>query len=143
MDWKTASAYYAQRLEQALAVQRYALSLARLPQVQNLGDKPETLQILREEAEQADRQKKRLEKGEFRIAVVGLEKAGKSTFVNAWLGCDLLPAKSQRCTFTTTQIYSVAHESEQRLETNPKTHYQFEKLCQELIKARRKKPTKT
>lgn len=100
MDWKTASAYYAQRLEQALAVQRYALSLARLPQVQNLGVKPETLQILKEEAEQADRQKKRLEKGEFRIAVVGLEKSWKKYLRQCLVR--LRPPPSQ---ITTLHIY--------------------------------------
>jgi hypothetical protein len=56
---------------------------------------------------------------------VGLEKAGKSTFINAWLECDLLPAKGGRCTFTTTQIYSVKNEAEQRLEVQPRTEAQF------------------
>lgn len=132
MDWKTASAYYAQRLDDVLTIRRYASNLARLHQVQQFGVKAEAGRLLQEEAEQAERQKKRLEKGEFRIAVVGLEKAGKSTFVNAWLGCDLLPAKSQRCTFTTTQIYSVRNETEQRLEINPKASHEFTQLCLEL-----------
>jgi ribosome biogenesis GTPase A len=32
-----------------------------------------------------DKQLKRLERNEFVVAVVGLEKNGKSTFVNSWL----------------------------------------------------------
>ncbi|MDB9458874.1 dynamin family protein, partial [Dolichospermum circinale CS-545/17] len=59
-----------------------------------------------------------------------------STFVNAWLECDLLPAKGGRCTFTTTQIYSVENESEQRLEVQAKTEAEFINLLKELEKAK-------
>lgn len=129
MDWKTASAYYETQLSDVLSVHRYAASLAQLPQV----DIPSRLmQELDCEAIPARRQLERLKKREFRIAVVGLEKAGKSTFLNAWLECDLLPAKAARCTFTTTQIYSVVHETEQRLEVQPKTEDQFVKLLADL-----------
>lgn len=129
MDWKTASSYYETRLTDALNIQRHAVNLANLPQA----EVPEKLkQILLQEAQPARRQLERLKKREFRIAVVGLEKAGKSTFVNAWLECDLLPAKGGRCTFTTTQIYSVEHESEQRLEIKVKTEEQFINLSNEL-----------
>ena len=117
-----------------MTIYRHASHLARLSQVRKFGISPETEQRLRDEAEQAERQKNRLKRGEFRIAVVGLEKAGKSTFVNAWLGCDLLPAKSQRCTFTTTQIYSVPDESQQRLEIEPKNFEQFNQLRRDLEK---------
>ncbi|MFM7366180.1 MAG: dynamin family protein, partial [Cuspidothrix sp.] len=133
MDWKTASSYYETRLTEALNIQRHAVNLANLPQA----EVPEKLkQILIQEAQPARRQLERLKKREFRIAVVGLEKAGKSTFVNAWLECDLLPAKGGRCTFTTTQIYSVEHESEQRLEVQAKTEAEFINLLKELEKAK-------
>ncbi|MFO0099895.1 MAG: dynamin family protein [Aphanizomenon sp.] len=133
MDWKTASSYYETRLTDALNIQRHAVNLANLPQA----EVPEKLkQILLEEAQPARRQLERLKKREFRIAVVGLEKAGKSTFVNAWLECDLLPAKGGRCTFTTTQIYSVQNESEQKLEVQAKTEDEFINLLKELEKAK-------
>lgn len=133
MDWKTASSYYETRLTDALNIQRHAVGLANLPQA----EVPAKLkQILLQEAQPARRQLERLKKREFRIAVVGLEKAGKSTFVNAWLECDLLPAKGGRCTFTTTQIYSVEHESEQRLEVQAKTEAEFINLLQELEKTK-------
>ena len=90
MDWKTASAYYEAKLTDVLNIQRHALDLARLPQT---GISQDLRQILIDEAIPANRQLERLKKREFRIAVVGLEKAGKSTFINAWLDCDLLPAK--------------------------------------------------
>ncbi len=140
MDWKTASSYYETRLSEALNVQRHALNLALLPQVEI----PAKLRdILKEETEPARRQLQRLKKREFRIAVVGLEKAGKSTFINAWLECELLPSKAARCTFTTTQIYSVILESEQRLEVQTKTEAQFSQLIEDLKQANAQEDLKT
>jgi hypothetical protein len=126
MDWKTASTLYANQLKTALAVRRHALDLANLASVTQLGITPEQKATLQKAGEPAEKLMHRLKNGEFRIAVVGLEKAGKSTFVNAWLGSDLLPAKTARCTFTTTQIYSVQDQNEQRLETLPKTEAQYQ-----------------
>lgn len=45
---------------------------------------------------------KKLEQDEFEIAIVGLEKAGKSTFANALIENTVLPAAPERCTFTST-----------------------------------------
>lgn len=129
MDWKSASSYYETRLSDVLNIQHFAVDLAKLPQA----EVPSKLtEILLQEAIPANRQLERLRKREFRIAVVGLEKAGKSTFINAWLECDLLPAKGGRCTFTTTQIYSVKSESEQRLEVQTRSEEQFIHLLKEL-----------
>ncbi|MEG4106562.1 dynamin family protein [Microcoleus sp. S13_C5] len=140
MDWKTASSYYEARLSDALNVQRHALNLAILPQA----EVPARLkEVLLQEAEPTRRQLERLKKREFRIAVVGLEKAGKSTFINAWLECDLLPAKGGRCTFTTTQIYSVENESEQRLEVQARTEEEFLNLLKELEKVGAKEDLNT
>lgn len=47
---------------------------------------------------------RKLKNDEFEIAIVGLEKAGKSTFANALMENNLLPTKDTRCTFTSTQI---------------------------------------
>lgn len=47
---------------------------------------------------------KKLKNDEFEIAIVGMEKAGKSTFANALMENNLLPTKDKRCTFTSTQI---------------------------------------
>ena len=132
MDWKTASAYYEAKLTDVLNIQRHAVDLAKLPQT---GISQDLKQILIDEAIPANRQLERLKKREFRIELVGLEKAGKSTFINAWLDCDLLPAKGSRCTFTTTQIFSVAHDSEQRLEVEPRTEADFSRLLAELTQA--------
>lgn len=140
MDWKSASSFYENSLSDALNIQRYAVDLAKLP----LAEVPSKLtEILIQESIPAKRQLERLRKREFRIAVVGLEKAGKSTFINAWLECDLLPAKGGRCTFTTTQIYSVKSESEQRLEVQTRTEEQFLHLLQELETVGAKEDLKT
>lgn len=52
----------------------------------------------------AERLLPKLEKGEFEIAVVGVEKAGKSSFSNALIGLAALPTADERCTFTSTCI---------------------------------------
>ncbi|TRU49278.1 MAG: Dynamin family protein [Microcystis aeruginosa Ma_QC_Ca_00000000_S207] len=140
MDWKSASSYYETRLSDVLNIQHFAVDLAKLTQA----EVPSQLtEILMQEAIPANRQLERLRKREFRIAVVGLEKAGKSTFINAWLECDLLPAKGGRCTFTTTQIYSVKSESEQRLEVQTRTQEQFIHLLKELETVGAKEDLKT
>lgn len=61
---------------------------------------------LRELKQAAERYKQKLEKNEFEIAIVGLEKAGKSTFANAMMGLNILPSDERRCTYTSTKICS-------------------------------------
>lgn len=46
----------------------------------------------------------KLKNKEFAVAVVGLEKAGKSTVANALINLIVLPDDPARCTYTTTQI---------------------------------------
>ncbi len=53
----------------------------------------------------------KLQKGEFTVAVVGLEKAGKSTLGNALLRDIFLPEYTERCTYTTTEIKAGAEDS--------------------------------
>ena len=129
MDWKSAAPYYVKRLTEALDVQRHALALAELSQAEVPVEKRK---ILQQQGAPARKQLDRLRRDEFRIAVVGLEKAGKSTFVNAWLECDLLPTKQGRCTFTTTQVYSEKSADRQRLEVEPKALEAFEQYLSDL-----------
>ena len=46
----------------------------------------------------------RLRSREFAVAVVGLEKAGKSTLGNALINSEILPEYTERCTYTTTEL---------------------------------------
>ena len=55
--------------------------------------------------------KHKLESNEFEIAIVGLEKAGKSTFANALIDNYVLPSAPERCTFTATKLISVVDEA--------------------------------
>jgi hypothetical protein len=69
---------------------------------------------LRELKEDLKDQKAKLEKEIFEIAVVGREKAGKSSLLNAWLDFDLLPCEHTRCTYTTTEIRSCCGKEQQK-----------------------------
>lgn len=54
--------------------------------------------------EKCDKLYRKLDKDEFEIAIVGLEKAGKSTFGNALMQNRILPDADERCTYTSTCI---------------------------------------
>lgn len=57
----------------------------------------------------------KLSKNEYDIAIMGLEKAGKTTFLNALLGMGLLPTRRRRCTYTTTELKSCLSPNEQKI----------------------------
>ena len=59
---------------------------------------------LRVRQEECNRLYRKLDKNEFEIAIVGLEKAGKSTFANALMENKILPDADERCTYTSTCI---------------------------------------
>ncbi len=46
----------------------------------------------------------KLENNILEVAFVGLEKAGKSTFINAFIGNQMLPTADKRATYITTQV---------------------------------------
>lgn len=74
------------------------------------------------------RQLEKLRKNEFHIAVVGLEKAGKSTFLSAWMRAEILPNQDKRCTYTTTEIRSVPSSDDQRIEVDFLTRPELDDL---------------
>ena len=59
-------------------------------------------------------QQAKLKKDIYEIAVVGREKAGKSSLLNAWIKFNLLPAQRTRCTYTTTELQSCSSVNEQK-----------------------------
>ena len=63
-----------------------------------------TIKQLRLHQAKCERLYKKLDKNEFEIAIVGLEKAGKSTFGNALMENRILPDADERCTYTSTCI---------------------------------------
>ncbi len=76
---------------------------------------PEMQQKLENEHARLNRQLERLRANRFEVAVIGLEKAGKSALLNAWLGQEILPSARERCTFTSTEIWSAQTEQDQLL----------------------------
>lgn len=73
-----------------------------------------------------DDQLMRLKKKTFEIAVVGPEKAGKSSLLNAWIGFQLCPTEEKRCTYTTTEIRSCQSLKEQKFEIEYFTSSEYE-----------------
>lgn len=49
--------------------------------------------------------KKKLNNKEYSVSILGSMKSGKSTFINAILGNDIMPNESQACTFRNTEIF--------------------------------------
>lgn len=72
----------------------------------------------------------KLTSNEFEVAIVGLEKAGKSTFANALIDNDVLPSGRERCTFTTTRLVSGADKATVEFYTES----EFEHIFQEMLK---------
>lgn len=72
----------------------------------------------------------KLKKGEFTVAIVGLEKAGKSTLGNALLKNIFLPEYTERCTYTTTEIKA---GSEDRGEIVFYSHEDFQTNFQKMM----------
>ena len=90
---------YIEKLEKQVQVIGQVLALGS-NSVLNI-DTEEKLDKLRDEAKILA---KKLRNDEYEIAIVGMEKAGKSTFANALMENLFLPTKDARCTFTSTKI---------------------------------------
>ena len=73
-------------------------AIAAIPSIQNVDGFSEVAQHFRA----------RIEDDEFRIAVVGEFSSGKSTFINAIIGRDLLPHATKETTAALTRIVNVA-----------------------------------
>lgn len=71
----------------------------------------------------------KLTSNEFEIAIVGLEKAGKSTFANALIKNNVLPSAPERCTFTSTRLVSGGDKATVQFYTEE----EFEQIFQELL----------
>jgi ribosome biogenesis GTPase A len=133
--WEELSQRYIREIKSAAHLYQKTRHLKGRLSTAEVGEIGAEIDRLADSMASLNRTRRRLEQGEFRIAVVGLEKAGKSTFVNAWLGHDLLPSDTQRCTFTTTQLFSVLKPREQRLVVHTKSPEEFQSYIEELSKA--------
>lgn len=83
----------------------------------------------------SDKNKKYLHKlksDEFEIAIVGLEKAGKSTFANALIGNNVLPSAPERCTFTSTRLVSGKDQAIAQYYQKEEFNQKFQELLKEI-----------
>jgi len=81
--------------------------LPEIVEKQDAEDLPEKDTIGNDIAELSKRVEQRLSRvrqNTCRVAVIGLEKAGKSTFINAWVGGQALPSHTSRCTWAACTI---------------------------------------
>lgn len=99
MSWETEKEDYINKLRR---LKVGAANILDLPA--NRIVNPETARRLEDIRDNAEFLLEKLEKGIFEIAVVGLEKAGKSSFSNAIAGLNTLPTADRRCTYTSTCI---------------------------------------
>ncbi len=65
---------------------------------------PTIIEELKKIRTKAEKCKRKIDTGEFEIAIIGLEKSGKSTFANAIIENDTLPVADRRCTYTSSSI---------------------------------------
>ena len=84
--------------------------------------------LIRSEIEDLD---ERISKKYYEIAVMGLEKAGKTSFVNALLGQQLLPTMRERCTYIPTEIRSCSSNDE-RIEIVYLTTFEYDSNLREV-----------
>ncbi|OUS68695.1 hypothetical protein B1748_33110 [Paenibacillus sp. MY03] len=59
----------------------------------------------------------------FTVAVIGAMKSGKSTFINALLGTDLMPNETEACTLTTTDVIHAPHDGKVAKRFADRTEY--------------------
>ena len=124
MSWDITRTHYLDKMQGAAAL----LDRARDLQAHLGADLPPKIgQKLEDLAPQLTRQLTRLRDNQFHVAVLGLEKAGKSALINAWLGAEILPSMDPRCTYTTTEIWSAPENTEQLYMIEYRTPEEFDR----------------
>lgn len=76
--------------------------------------------------------KRKIISNEFEIAIVGLEKAGKSTFANALMKSNILPSAPERCTFTSTRLVNGNDQARVKFYTEEQFEATFQALLEEI-----------
>ncbi|MEA3316299.1 MAG: dynamin family protein [Campylobacterota bacterium] len=81
-----------------------------------------------------DKWRTKLKNQKFEVAIIGLEKAGKSTMANSLLNQDYLPNAISRCTFTTAKIESDKDKDEAVINFYTKEEFilRFNALCEKI-----------
>lgn len=125
-DWESTRQFCIEKLEIAREVHNATRDIHELLTGLLQDEKlKQELTLLSKIRSQIEDQYQRLKRNQFEVAVIGLEKAGKSTLLNGWLGADILPNLDERCTYTTTEIRSASIEN-QKIEIEYFTKEEFE-----------------
>ena len=98
------------------------------------GDNKEIMFVAYKElVNKCDGLKSRMSSVNYEVAIIGLEKAGKSTLINAWIGWDFLPTASTRCTYTLTRICATKSGQKYEIEyfDRDEFHSRFERIKEE------------
>lgn len=75
----------------------------------------------------------RISKNKFEVAVIGLEGSGKSSFINALVGEDILPTDpNNRCTYASVEIHPVDKGEKSHIEIVMKSYEEFEDYVADL-----------
>lgn len=112
MNWNDVRLSQIPRLEALVALLDHGARLCQMAPADAPREVAAEIQTLLLKAQS---QLDRLRRNRFEIAILGLEKSGKSTLLNAWLGAELLPAAPERCTYTKTEVWAASSEEDQRL----------------------------
>ena len=88
-NWQETCSKQLVRLEKASVLADKLITLCNKAQATI---SPELIKAIEDERPRLERQLERLRANRFEVAVIGLEKAGKSALLNAWLGQEI-PAK--------------------------------------------------
>ncbi len=119
---QTVAQQYQIKISQTLALADAALDVSGC---EGIHIEPKHVTALRNEMEPLRTLLKGAHQDEFKIAVVGMENAGKTTFINAWLGFDMLPTDYKRSTYAPTQIRS-AKDGHQHMAVEVFTQAEFD-----------------
>lgn len=111
--------------------EQYLQKILKLNQSLNLIDKQACDNLSRLSANN-QKYLHKLQTNEFEIAIVGLEKAGKSTFANALIENNILPSAPERCTFTATRLVSGSDQATVQFYTEDEFQDTFRKLLEEI-----------
>lgn len=126
MNWNVEKKVYSKKLQQIIS---------GIDKIKNLqGNRiltPEMSNDLEKLSSESEKLLPKLTNEIFEIAVVGLEKAGKSSFSNALTGLAVLPTAYERCTYTSTCLKA---SETNRAEIEFYSKQEFEKDFQDKLK---------
>jgi len=119
------------RIEKALTVVDDLKRIVRDYDFYPISQKTEKLEKLKEIEGKLRNYLFKIRNDVLEVAFVGVEKAGKSTFVNAFIGKNILPTGYERTTYTSTQV---RYDEKGRVEVSFYTEEEFLEIFRKWLK---------